>query len=126
MLKITDKGQYREIAATSGYLHRLGTEVYAKAAIMMPTDTEDNFEEVASIPTYTEAEYEAEVVRLIRERYSVADELAILRQRDSKPEEFAAYNAFAEECKAQAKAQLAAEAAGYDGSNGNNENNAVS
>lgn len=107
MLKITDKGQYREIAATSGYLHRLGTEVYAKAAIMMPTDTEDNFEEVASVPTYTEAEYEAEVVRLIRERYDLNAELAILRQRNTKADEFAEYSAFAEACKAQAKERLA-------------------
>ena len=31
------------------------------------------------------------------------DELAILRQRYDKPEEFAEYNAFVEECKEQAK-----------------------
>lgn len=47
--------------------------------------------------------YEERVVELIREEYSVDDELAILRQRDSKPEEFAQYNAYCEQCKAQAK-----------------------
>lgn len=107
MLKITDKGQYREITATSGYLHRLGTDVYAKAAIMLPTDREADFEEVESVPKYTEAEYDAEVVRLIRERYDLNAELAILRQRDTKAEEFAKYNAFAEQCKVQAKERLA-------------------
>lgn len=112
MLKITDKGQYREITATSGYLHRIGTEVYAKSCIMLPTDREADFEEVASVPKYTETDYKERVERLIRERYSVADELGILRQRDIKPEEFAEYNAFAEQCKAEARAEIAAEAAG--------------
>ena len=108
MIKITDKGLYREITATAGYLHRIGTDVYAKAAIMMPTDTENSFEEVASVPTYTEAAYKESVERLIRERYTVADELGILRQRDTKPEEYAEYYAFAEQCKAQARTEIAA------------------
>lgn len=46
------------------------------------------------------------VSRLIRERYSVDDEMAILRQRDTKPEEYEAYNAFCEECKARAKREI--------------------
>ena len=37
----------------------------------------------------------------------MSDELAILRQRDDKPEEFSAYNAYAEMCKAQARRELA-------------------
>lgn len=45
--------------------------------------------------------YEQRVVDRIRERYSVDDELAILRQRDSKPEEFIAYNEFVEKIKAE-------------------------
>ena len=36
---------------------------------------------------------------IVRERYTVADELAILRQRDSKPAEFEAYNDFVEAAK---------------------------
>lgn len=46
------------------------------------------------------------VSRLIRKRYSVDDEMAILRQRDTKPEEYEAYNAFCEECKARAKTEI--------------------
>ena len=46
--------------------------------------------------------YEEQVVAKIRERYSVDDELAILRQRDTKPDEFEAYNAYAESCKEEA------------------------
>lgn len=108
MLKITDKGNYKEIKATAGYLHRIGTEVYAKSCIMLPTDKEEDFEEVAAVPKYTETDYKERVQRLIRERYSVADELGILRQRDTKPEEYAEYYAFAEACKAKARAEIAA------------------
>ena len=45
--------------------------------------------------------YEQRVVGRIRERYSVDDELAILRQRDTKPDEFAEYNDFVEQVKAE-------------------------
>lgn len=50
--------------------------------------------------------YGQEVNRLIRERYTIGDELAILRQRDEKPEEFATYNAFAENCKEIARQEV--------------------
>jgi hypothetical protein len=43
------------------------------------------------------------VEELIRQRYNISQELAIHRQRDTKPTEFANYNAFCEECKATAK-----------------------
>jgi hypothetical protein len=54
-----------------------------------------NREPTPSIP------YEQRVVNRIREVYSIDDELAILRQRDTKPEEFAEYNAFVEKVKAE-------------------------
>lgn len=50
--------------------------------------------------------YESLVIRKIRARYTLNQELAILRQRDSKPEEFEAYNAFVELCKAETKKEL--------------------
>lgn len=43
--------------------------------------------------------YEDRVVTRIRKRYSVNDELAILRQRHTKPEEFEEYNSFVERVK---------------------------
>ncbi len=46
-----------------------------------------------------EVSREAFIAGLIHSRYSVDDEISILRQKDSKPEEFEAYNDFAEECK---------------------------
>ena len=45
--------------------------------------------------------YEQRVVDRIRQVYSVDDELAILRQRDTKPDEFIAYNNFVESIKAE-------------------------
>ena len=50
--------------------------------------------------------YEEKVTRLIRKRYSLSAELALSRQREKKPEEWEAYNAYCEECKAQAKIAL--------------------
>ena len=48
-------------------------------------------------------EYENKVVALIRQKYNVNQELAILRQREVKPQEFAEYNAYVEQCKEQVK-----------------------
>lgn len=55
---------------------------------------------------YTQERYERRVEQLIRKKYSISQELAVLRQRDVKTEEFAAYNAYAEECKTKAKAEI--------------------
>ena len=53
-------------------------------------------EEIANIPKIP---YEERVVSRIRAIYSVDDELAILRQRDTKPDEFAEYNRVVEAIK---------------------------
>lgn len=45
--------------------------------------------------------YKERVISRIREKYSIDDELAILRQRDTKPEEYEEYNAFVEQIKAE-------------------------
>ena len=50
--------------------------------------------------------YESEITQLIRLRYSLDEELAILRQRDSNPDKFAEYNVYAEQCKAQVRQLL--------------------
>lgn len=47
--------------------------------------------------------YEQKVSYLIREKYSQDAEFAILRQRDTKPEEFEVYNNYCEECKNKVK-----------------------
>ena len=50
--------------------------------------------------------YGARVSELIREKYSLDAELAILRQRDEYPGEYQAYFAFCEECKAKARKEI--------------------
>ena len=54
-------------------------------------------------PASWEEVYEGEIITRIRKRYTVNQELAILRQRDTKPEEYAEYYAFVENCKAEVK-----------------------
>lgn len=48
-------------------------------------------------------EYENKIVALIRERYNVNQELAILRQKDTKTTEYSEYYAYVEECKTKVK-----------------------
>lgn len=50
--------------------------------------------------------YDSLVESKIRKRYTVSQELSILRQKSRKPEEFAEYDAFAEQCKSEAKHEL--------------------
>lgn len=50
--------------------------------------------------------YDEAVDAEIRKRYSVSQEFAILRQKDEKPDEYATYYEYCEECKAYVKAQM--------------------
>ena len=87
-------------------LHHIGSDNYSHIRhAVVPSADIDNWEEIAiaDIPSYTQADYKAKVIELIHQRYSIDDETAILRQRDTKPEEFAAYNTYAEECKTKAR-----------------------
>lgn len=68
--------------------------------------TNDGWAEYIPTPqthTYT---YKERVIELVRQSYDIDDELAILRQKDTKPEEFEQYNAFVEQCKQIAKDEL--------------------
>lgn len=60
-------------------------------------------EELATTMEIIVIPYQERVVNRIRAVYSIDDELAILRQRDTKPKEFAEYNAFVEKIKAEEK-----------------------
>lgn len=46
------------------------------------------------------------VNKKIRMQYTLSEELALLRQRDEKPDEFAKYNEYVEKCKAEAKTEI--------------------
>ena len=62
-------------------------------------------EEIAELELIAEKSNRKEIIiSAIRERYSINDEIAILRQRDSKPEEFEEYFNFVEGVKEALKA----------------------
>lgn len=58
---------------------------------------------------------EQEIASVIKARYSIDEQIALLRQKDTKPEEYEAFFAFAEEVKAKVTAARAAEAAAKEG-----------
>ena len=71
----------------------------------------DEYEDIQVYIPYTAEELEARRIKayedlvesLIRQKYTISNELAILRQKDDKPEEFQEYYAYAEQCKAKAR-----------------------
>ena len=93
-----DKGQIITEETTELY----EVEVPVMGVVYRDMTAEEEAEMLAHKPT-DEIVYNEQVEALIRERYTVSDELAILRQRNTKPDEFAEYNVFCEECKAKAK-----------------------
>ena len=65
-------------------------------------------EEVAAMEGMQQPQinYDKLVSDFIRERYTIDQELAINRQRDTKPEEFQEYFDFCEQCKIKAHEQI--------------------
>lgn len=55
------------------------------------------------IKTDNQILYEQRVEELIRQKYTISQELAILRQQVTKNEEYQEYFSYCEQCKAQAK-----------------------
>lgn len=99
--------QNNEIFSTEEkYVHIKNTDVYFKRAVAVSLSVEQ-CEEVDEIPNIrNEEDYGNQVNDLIRRRYSLSEELAILRQKDEKPDEYRTYFAFCEECKANAKLEM--------------------
>lgn len=99
--------QNNEIFSTEEkYVHIKNTNTYFKRGLAIGLSVEQ-CEEVDEVPNIrNEEDYGNQVNDLIRRRYSLSEELAILRQKDEKPDEYRAYFAFCEECKAKAKAEV--------------------
>ena len=77
-------------------------EMTPEEVAQMQTEAERAEKEYwASIP------YEEAVNARIRERYTESQEFAVLRQKDEKPEEYAEYYTYCEECKAFVKSMKA-------------------
>ena len=130
MSAITVEAKVAEITANGGKVEEIGGKQY-KVIEELPNGgktveeiketpaipAKEAYDEYEDIKVYTlypaeelaerkQQKYENRVVELLRKKYSLNQELAILRQRDNKQEEYAAYNAYAEECKATAKAEI--------------------
>lgn len=78
--------------------------------IINPTEEQilaDGWQEYVPAPVEPyKPTYEERVEQLIRERYTSNQELAIQRQRDTKPEEFEVYFSYCEECKQLVKNEI--------------------
>lgn len=83
-----------------------GLSRYVDGKIINPTDEQLEMRAKAAAESNKQYRYERRVESLIRKKYTVSQELALLRQRDTKPEEYAEYNAYAEQCKINAKAEI--------------------
>jgi hypothetical protein len=68
------------------------------------------YEDILIYIAYTEEQikeqYEELIVSKIRQKYSLNQELAILRQRDTKPTEYQEYFDYVEQCKIEAKSEV--------------------
>lgn len=124
--------RYKLSCTEEYYLHRKGSEDYPECRILrVKAEEVDEWEEIAiaDIPPYTKAQYRAQVVALIRERYDVDKEFEIQRElldtllnpqpmtleasdagaATPTPDiiaDFNAYNAYVEECKLRAREML--------------------
>lgn len=96
--------QNNEIFSTEQkYVHIKSTDVYFKRGLAIGLSVEQ-CEEVDEVPQTTNTKaYEDKVDSLIRGRYSLSEELGILRQKEVKKAEYDAYFAYCEQCKAEAK-----------------------
>lgn len=72
------------------------------------SEREMTAEEIAQMEAIQQPQinYDQFVSNLIRERYTIDQEIAINRQRDTKPEEFQEYFDFCEQCKIKAHEQI--------------------
>lgn len=97
-------------STTDKFVHRVGTETYFKKGTVLKSDSVDSFEEVDEIPQIDKISYEQQVQNKIHEVYSLDDENAIIRKEIARlgnmSEEFNAYNAYAEQCKEEARLLL--------------------
>lgn len=93
------------------FIQTIGT--INEAEIITNEEFNKAFAEAEAEPTAEAAEqeywanisYDEAVNAEIRKRYSESAEFAILRQKDDKPEEYAEYYAYCEECKALVKSK---------------------
>ena len=76
-----------------------------KFAVINSKELQENGTYLVNYTIYNKDSYNDLVVKLIRERYPINEEFAILRKSlTEKTDEFLIYNAYVEQCKLQAQA----------------------
>ena len=98
----------------------------AKSHMALPGDTVDSFEELEAVPAYTKAEYDAKVAEMVAARYPASEEAALHRkminamrtaakartdEQQRAIDEYEVYDAFVEQCKADAPEAIMADKA---------------
>lgn len=101
MMKYYKNG--KSIIATIGNLNmpEITKEEYEAESRALEEKREANAEK----EYWATIDYDEAVNNKIRERYSVSQEFAVLRQKEEKPEEYASYYAYCEESKAFVKSK---------------------
>lgn len=105
-------GMIELVAAPGKWLRLKDSGTYAPR-VPVKAGEAARWEEIADRPPYSEDEYKAKVEELIRERYTVSDEFALINNVITAPteatqEEYARYQQYREECKRCAKEALTA------------------
>lgn len=104
MEKLTNKVFWKNVNGTvdqiKGYVARYCSEFNLYCA-NLEIDEEGN----TTFDTYSKISYEELVSSLVREKYPINEEFAILRKAFNNPynDEFIVYNEYVEECKVEAK-----------------------
>lgn len=68
------------------------------------TKTKKHHRALATLCDFSEAALGDRVNELVRRRYSLSEELSILRRRDEAPDAFRTYYEYVEQCKLEARA----------------------
>lgn len=90
-------------------IHKTGSDDYTPIRkITVREENANDYEELPleAVPRYTKEEYNAEVEKLIAERYTTGQEIQFAREQDTAGEKYAEYLAYVEECKTRAKENL--------------------
>lgn len=89
------------VIATMGKID--GTEITEEEFISEMQRVCANMEANAEAAYWASVPYDEAVNAKIRDRYTVSQEFAVLRQKEEKPDEYAAYYAYCEACKTLVK-----------------------
>lgn len=101
LYKFISKEEYERIVKVREFYTKRKKEIHAKYKLVYKQAEDGRYYRPKSLS------YERIVVMLIREKYSIDDEFALLRQEYIKQDEYQEYFNYVESCKQQAKEFIA-------------------